>query len=173
MAEIRSIGLSYIKIGDIAEDGGMGQSLSALGVTYQDTAELVQDEPEVTNIFSEENDEPEEVIETQGVKKLKWSIMNYDPDQLVRVLGGTATGNSPNKVWNSPVSKEPIEQSIEILTKYNYKIQIARAKITAKLNFQFRKKGVALVDIEATILTPTKSNLAPVLAGKVAEEPES
>jgi hypothetical protein len=169
MAETRSIGLTYIKVGEIAQDGGMGTSLSALGVTYQDTAELVQDDPEITNIYSEENDEPEEVIETQGPKKLKWSIMNYDPDQLIRVLGGTSTGNSPNKVWSAPISKTPIELSIEILTKKGVLLQIPRAKITAKINFQFRKKGVALVDIEATILTPTKTNTAPLTSQKLPE----
>jgi hypothetical protein len=162
MAETRSIGLTHIKVGAIANDGGMGQTLSILGVTYQDTAELVQDDPEITNIFSEENDEPEEVIEIAGAKKLKWSIMNYDPDQLKRVLGGTSTGNSPNKTWSAPISKDPIEMSIDILTKRNVSILIPRAKITAKLNFQFRKKGVALVDIEATILTPTKTNTDPM-----------
>jgi hypothetical protein len=169
MAEIRSIGLTYIKIGDIAEDGGMGSSLSILGVTYQDTAELVQDDPEITNIYSEENDEPEEVIETAGPKKLKWSIMNFDPDQMIRVLGGTSTGNSPSKIWSAPISKDPIELSIEIMTKYNVKIQIPRAKITAKLNMQFRKKGVALVDIEATILTPTKAQTSPITIQDIPE----
>ena len=79
MSEIRSIGLTSIKIGDIAEDGGMGQTLSPLGVTFQDTAELVRDDPEITEIYSEENDEPEEVVEVKGAARVRWKIMNIDP----------------------------------------------------------------------------------------------
>jgi hypothetical protein len=161
MAEIRSIGLVSIKIGDIENDGGMGQTLAALGVTYQDTAELVQDTPEITNIFSEENDDPEEVIESKSPTRVKWSIMNFDPDELAKVLGGTSGANG----WEAPVAKDPIEQSIEILTKTDVLIQIPRAKITAKLNMQFRKKGVTLVDIEAVVLVPTKANTPPMIIG--------
>jgi hypothetical protein len=162
MSEIRSIGLAHIKLGAIANDGGMGQSLSILGVTYQDTADLTQEDPEITNIMSEENDEPEEVIEVKGAKKLKFSIMNFDPDVMVRVLGGTSTGSAPNKIWSAPIAADPIELSIDILTKRNVSILIPRAKITAKLNMQFRKKGVTLIDIVATILTPTKNGTLPM-----------
>lgn len=168
MEEIRSIGLKHIKIGDIAEDGGMGSALTILGVTYVDTADLVQGDPELTEIFSEENDDPEEVIETKASKSVKWSIINFDPDEMVRVLGGT----SVNGVWNAPTVMEPIEQSVEILSKNNLLIQIPRAKIVAKLNMQFRKKGVALIDIEAKILTPTKAATAPIMISRYSV-PES
>lgn len=169
MSEIRSIGLKYIKIGDPAEDGGMGTSLAALGVTYRDTADLVQGDPEISEIFSEENDDPEEVIESKASKSVKWSIMNFDPDEMVKVLGGT----SSNGAWHSPTIMDPIEKSIEILSKKDVRIQIPRAKIMAKLNMQFRKKGVALIDIEAKILTPEKANTAPIVIEKLAESPES
>ncbi len=168
MAEIRSIGLASIKLGAIAGDGGIGTSLTVLGVTYQDTAELVREDPEITEIYSEENDEPEEVLETKGPALVRWSIMNVDPDEVVRVLGGEVTGTAP-KVYNSPVSKAPIELSIEIVTRSGLKIEIPRAKINAKENFQFRKKGVLLIDIEARILTPTKSNTSPIKWSKVPQ----
>lgn len=158
MSEIRSIGLSSIKLGDVAVDGGMGTTLAALGVTYQDTAELIRDDPDITEIFSEENDEPEEVLETKGPARVRWSIMNVDPAEAAKVLGGTGTGS----VYESPVAKDPIEKSIEIITKTGLKIEIPRTKINAKENFQFRKKGVLLIDVEARILTPEKDDTAPI-----------
>ncbi|OQB81386.1 MAG: hypothetical protein BWX87_00651 [Bacteroidetes bacterium ADurb.Bin123] len=158
MSEIRSIGLTSIKIGDIAEDGGMGQTLSPLGVTFQDTAELVRDDPEITEIYSEENDEPEEVVEVKGAARVRWKIMNIDPSEVVKVLGGSVS----NGVYFSPVAKDPIEKSVEIITKTGLKIEIPRVKIYAKENFQFRKKGVLLIDIEARILTPTKAQTSPI-----------
>lgn len=158
MSEIRSIGLTSIKIGDIEADGGMGTSLAILGVTYQDTAELIRDDADVTEIYSEENDEPEEVLETKGPARVRWSILNVDPEEVAKVLGGTGNGS----IYESPVAKDPIEKSVEIITKTGLKIEIPRAKIYAKENFQFRKKGVLLIDIEARILTPEKADTAPI-----------
>jgi hypothetical protein len=154
MAEIRTLGLKSIKVGAVANDGGMGNSLSILGVTVQDTAELTQDDPEITNIYSEENDDPEEVIEIKGLRKLKWSIMNFDPDVIERVLGGTSDGDS----WEAPDAQASIEASIEIVDARDYTIEIVRTKINAKLNMQFRKKNVGMIDIEAIVLKPTKTN---------------
>ena len=163
MAEIRAYGLEYIKVGDIGAGGAMGTSLSILGVTYENTAELIQDDPDITEIKSEENIEPEEIFEVEGTKRINWSIMNYDPDEIVKVLGGTSTGTEPNKTWSSPITKEPIELSIEFKTKTGHIVQIARAKITAKLNWTIRKNGVALIEIQGRIMTPTDGTSSPIV----------
>lgn len=167
MAELRSIGLTSIEIGDVAVDGGMGTTMAPLGVTYQDTAELVRDDPEVTEIYSEENDEPEEVLETKGPAKLRWSLMNVTPEEAVKVLGGTVTGTGDTAEYEAPAVKAAIEKSIKITTKSNLVISIPRAKIYAKENFQFRKKGVLLIDVEARILQPAKEGAAAISWKKV------
>ena len=159
--EKRAYGLEYIKIG-APVDGGMATTLAALGVTYENTAELVQDDDEVTDIFSEENVDPEESFVVAGSKRMNWSIMNYDPDEVVKILGGTATGTAPNKTWNSPTAAVNIEKSIEFKTKSGQVVKIARAKISGKLNWQIRKNGVALIDISAKILVPTDGTTAPI-----------
>lgn len=163
MSELRSIGLKYIKIGPPAGDGGMSTTLEALGVTYQDTAELTTGDPELTEIFSEENEDPEEIIETKGTKGIKWSIINFDPDVLVKVLGGT---NNTGE-WEASRTYTPIEMSVEALSANDVRYQAARCKIIAKINAQFRKKGVALVDIEAKILIPTKAGEPPLKIKKI------
>lgn len=168
MAEIRSYGLEYIKVGAIEADGGLSTALAALGVTFENTAELVQDDAEITEIKSEENIEPEEIFEVEGTKRVNWSVMNYDADKLVIVLGGTATGVAPNKTWESPVSKDPIELSVEFKTKTGHIVQIPRAKITAKLNWQIRKNGMALVEISARVMTPAKADTPPISITKPA-----
>lgn len=166
MAEKRSIGLASLKIGDIAVDGGMGTTLAAVGVTYKDSCELMQDDAEVTDIECEENDDPVESIEKLGKRTLKWSIMDYTPDTLVKVLGGTVTGEGTEldpKVWNAPTTSPSLEKSIELISKSGVKFEIPRAKIMAKLNAKVVKNGVALVDVTATILTPTKANTSPIM----------
>lgn len=170
MAEKRSIGLQSLKIGDIASDGGMGNTLSVLGVTYKDSCELTQEDPEITNIECEESDDPVETIEVIGARTLKWSIMDYNPQTLVKVLGGEVTGTGTEVdpyIWNAPSSSPSIEKSIELVSKSGVKFQIPRAKIMAKLNAKIVKNGVALVDITAKVLTPTKSGVAPIMITQV------
>lgn len=165
MSEKRSIGLEYLKIGDIAADGDMGTSLAAVGVTYKDSCELMQDDAEVTDIPCEEFDDPVDSIEILGKRTLKWSIMDYAPDTLVKVLGGTVTGAGTEldpKVWGAPTTSPSLEQSIEMKSKSGIIFKIPRAKIRAKLNAKIVKNGVALVDITATILTPTKAGVDPL-----------
>ena len=166
MAEKRSIGITTLKIGEVAGDGGMGSTLAVVGATYRDSAELVQDDPEITDIESEESDDPVESIEKLGVRTLRWSIMDYTPATLVKVLGGSVTGAGTAGdpyVWNAPSTSPDIEQSIEIISKKTIKFEIPRAKITAKLNAKLVKNGVALVDITAKVLTPTKAATPPIL----------
>jgi hypothetical protein len=160
MAEKRAIGLLSIELGAIAGDGGIATTFASLGVTYQDSAELMQADNNITEIFSEENDDAEEVIEVMGGKTLKWSVMNIDPDNLVLILGGTATGTAPNKTWEAPDTRSQIEKSVRVKTKTNQTIDIPRAKIMAKINWKFSKKGVALIDITAKVLKPTKAGVA-------------
>lgn len=162
MAELRSIGITSIKMGAVAGDGGMGTSLTAVPNIYKDSCELTQDDPEIVKIEAEEVDDPVEILETLGKRSLKFSIMDYTPATLARFLGGTATGTSPDDEWAAPSTSPDIEQSIEIVTARNVKIEIVRAKITAKLNAKLTKQGVALIDIVAEILTPTKAATAPI-----------
>lgn len=159
MAEIRAFGLKSIKIGAIEQFA----TLEALGVTYKDTADLIQDDDSTTEIFSEENDNPELVLSTKGRTTLKWTIMDVAPKTLVKVLGGTVTTVTLKDTWNEPAATVNIEKSIEIVTVDGTVIRIARAKIVAKKNFAFRKQGVLLIEITAQVLKPsTVSALPPV-----------
>ena len=133
MAEKRSIGLKSIKLGAVAADGGMGTSLSALGVTFRGSAILETAEGTVTPFFSEEDADPVEEVEEKGTTTLKWSLMNLDPDALAKCRGGTVTGTGDAKKWNAPVDVPVIEQSIEIVTAFGRKIEIPRARIRARL----------------------------------------
>lgn len=160
--EKRSIGLLSIEVGAIAVDGGMSTTLAALGVTYQDSAELSQGEPEIIEIYSEENDEPEEIIAGKSVKMLKWSIMNVSPTALAATLGGTVTGTGATEAWEAPSSTTLIEKSVRIKTKSGETIDIPRARIVSKLAWKFSKKDVNKVDITAYVLVPTKAATAPI-----------
>lgn len=168
MSEKRTIGLKSIKIGDIAVDGGMGTVLAALGITYEGTATLIQDDPEVTEFFAEELDDPIEILEKKGSVKIEFAITDFEPATLAKVLGGLVSGVAPNDKWEAPTDMPSIEKSIEIITKKDVKFEIVRARIVAKLDVNLSKKEMGLVRISATIMVPTKAATAPMTISKVA-----
>ena len=168
MAELRTIGLTSLKMGNIAVDGGMGTSLTDVGKIIKDTCELMQEDPTVTDFESEQDDDPIESVAKLGKKTLKFSIADYTPAVLAKFCGGTATGTSPNDVWAAPDSAPEIEQSIEIITPKGVKFAIPRAKIIAKLGAKFSKSGLAQIDIVAHILKPTKAATASVSVSRTS-----
>lgn len=160
MSEIRTLGLLKIEISDIAGDGGLGTSFAAIGKTYKDTADMQGVEPAVFEHYSEESDDPEETVITKGKVTVKWSIFDTDADTLVKVLGGTSTGTAPNKIWSVSDTGPLIYKSVKITPKTGKVISIVRAGIVGKINYKLSKNGVFMVDITATILTPTKAATA-------------
>jgi hypothetical protein len=93
----KSIGLSSIRMGAIASDGGMGTALTALGATVSDTASMTTAEGTKTDFTIEESDSPFYSIESApGTKTLAWSTYDVDLDTIARFWGGavsaTATG---------------------------------------------------------------------------------
>jgi hypothetical protein len=168
MAEVRTLGLLKIEISDIASDGGLGTTFAALGKTYKDTADLQGADPAVFEHYSEESDDPEEIVQTKGKVTVKWSIFDTDADTLVKALGGTSTGTAPNKIWSDGGTATSIEKSIKITPKAGKIINIVRAKLVAKVNYKLAKNGIFMVDIVATILTPTKAATASWTVGTAA-----
>jgi len=168
MSEVRTLGLNKIELSDIAADGGLGTSFESIGKTYKDTAEFIGEDPGIFEHYSEESDDPEEMVMTKGKVTVKWSIFDTDADTLVKVLGGTSTGTEPDKIWNAPDTAGVIEKSVKITPKSGKVINIVRARIVAKINYKLSKEGIFLVDIIATILTPIKADTPAYQVGEAA-----
>jgi Rieske Fe-S protein len=166
MSEKRSIGLKSIKIGAIANDGGMGTALAALGETFRGTGILETEDGSVTEFFTEESADPVEVVEEKGKTTLKWTIINLEPTAMVKCLGGTVSGTN-NEKWSAPSDVPVIEQSIEVVTPSGVKVEIPRTKIRARIVWNLARTEVAQVSITATVLTPNKTGVAPYTISKV------
>lgn len=157
-----AVGLKTLKMGAIAGDGGMGATLTTVGYTVADTCTLTTEEGQTTDFKVEEQDDPiYSIVSEKGKRTLNWSIYDVDVDVLVLFFGGTKTVGPPD-VWDAPASEAELEKSIEIVTKNDWKVEIPRAKIVAKFQWNFQKTKLAQIDITATILVPTKANTAPI-----------
>lgn len=144
---------------DFAETG-----YTKFGLTYEDTAKMSQEDGETTEFYAEEEDDPIEEITKAGKITFSWSIMNPEPTVLQRVMGGTAASN----VWSAPGTAESVEESLIIKPRKGLCFLIPRARINAKLNGEFSKKGLMLVEMTATVMTPQSASLKKIYAKAIA-----
>ena len=154
-----TIGLSKIEGGAIAEDGGMGETLDVLGYTYQDTCTMTQEDPETTDHYAEEVDDPVISISRGGKTNFNFSIMNPSVTVLADLLGGVGTpgtGSTPDK-WEAPDKIPVVEKSVRITPEQGLKFEIPRMKLVSKINATFSKSGILLIEVAGTVLQPTKT----------------
>lgn len=163
--EKRNLALKSIGIGDIKSDGGAATTFEALGVTYKDTAEIVQEDGEKVEHFCEEQDDAIEVLYGKGTTTIKWAIVDFSAATLVKVFGGSITGTAPNEKWEAPSQAPLIEKSVQVMPKFGRAFTFARCSITAKINYKLAKTGIAQVEITAGVMQPTKAGEAPFVVG--------
>ena len=161
-----TIGLSKIEVGAIAEDGGMGETLDVLGYTYQDTCTMTQEDPETTDHYAEEVDDPVISISRGGNTNFNFSIMNPSVTVLADLLGGVGTpgtGSTPDK-WEAPDKIPVVEKSVRITPEQGLKFEIPRMKLVSKINATFSKSGILLIEVAGTVLQPTKTRTKKITA---------
>jgi hypothetical protein len=86
------LGLMNAMMGNIAVDGDMGTSLTAVGDTVADSATMTTSSDTTVDFKIEESDSPIKTITTvPGTITVTWSTYNNSVDQLIRLFGGTKT----------------------------------------------------------------------------------
>lgn len=160
-----TLGLSKIlgKQGEPAKGDFTETDYKAFGLTYEDTAKMSQEDGEETEFYAEEEDDPIEVIEKAGKTTFNFSIMNPDLEVLKRLFGGEIATD----VWAYPDAVTTVEESLIILPRKGLKFQVPRAKIKAKFNGEFSKKGLLLLEVTATVLKPATAGLKKLYVGYV------
>lgn len=101
MASVATFGLSKIEIKKTEETE---DQYKTLGMTYQDSCMLTQNEPEVIDHYAEESDVPVVSVSKGGKVLLTFSIMDADVDALVELMGGTKDLESG--AWNAPCQSD-------------------------------------------------------------------
>lgn len=164
--KVYTIGLAKVEVGDMAADGDMGTSLASLGYTYQDTCRMTQEDPETTDHYAEEVDDPVVSISRGGKTLFNFSIMNPDVTVMEELLGGTGTPGTGEAAdtWEAPAKIPVVEKSVAITPEQGLKFEIPRLRMTTKINAEFSKKGILLLDVAGTVMTPLKSGIAKMKA---------
>lgn len=167
----RILGLATVKMGPIAVDGGMSTALVEIGDTVRDSVVISNAEGTKQEFFIEEQDDAvESIITAKGTMTVVWSTVNTDPATMVKFFGGTVTaasGGTP-AFWSAPDTIPDIEESIEITDTRGNKVEIARAKLSAKMTLNFKRSALGALDVTATVLVPTKAGEPSLKLSKVA-----
>ena len=166
MATLVTLGLSEIlgkagepAAGDFAETG-----YAAFGLTYEDTCTMSQEDPETNEFYAEEEDDPVEISEKQGKILFNFSIMNPELTTLTRLFGGTVANN----IYAYPDAVSSIEESVIIKPRKGLKFQVPRMKLVSKINGEFSKKGLLLIEVQGTVLKPATAGLKKMYVSKVS-----
>jgi len=165
MATLVTLGLSKIlgKVGEPTAGNFDEKDYTAFGLTYEDTCTMSQDDPETTEFYAEEEDDPVEIMEKQGKITFAFSIMNPELETLKRLFGGEIASD----VYAYPDAVSTVEESVIILPRKGLKFQVPRMKLTAKINGEFSKKGLLLVEVAGTVMKPKTSGLKKMYVGKI------
>ena len=159
-------GLTKIELSDIAEDGGVGTDFEQLGLTDADsTANFGQADATETLFMAAESDQPVDKDVTPGAITLTYSLLDPDPDKMVVLFGGSATGTGSAKVWSAPLQVQTIEKSVKITPKKGMVITVVRGQLSAKVNFDLQKTGKMVIDVSIAVLLPNKAATAPWTLG--------
>ena len=90
--------------------------------------------------------------------------MNPELETLKRLFGGEVATN----VWSYPDVVNSVEESVIILPRKGLKFQIPRMKLTSKINGEFSKKGLLLIEVTGTVMKPATTGLKKMAVSKVA-----
>jgi hypothetical protein len=157
MANIYTLGLAKIEIGDIAADGGMSTSLSIWGQTLKGTCNVTQEEGDVIEHYAEEQEEPAVSIKKKGKTTMAFSVMNPDTNTMQKFFGGTVTGTGAAAKWKAPSQTPVIEKSIKITPHQGLIWEFPRVSISARINGQFGRDGIFVIEVAGTALQPEKA----------------
>ncbi len=176
----RPTGLRKALFGDVPAAGGMPEELVQLGRTYKGTASFTTEADTVQDIYCEEEPASPMVslASEPGIKQVKLNLAEFDNESLIAVLGGTEgaaedvtiDGKTYSvKKYNAPSDMAQIEKSVRIITRNDNVIDIPRALVTARFQWNLTSNEIAQIELTAKILAPTGANDAPYSIYKLGE----
>ena len=166
MAETHAIGISTFKIGAIATDGSMGQTLTALPDTVKGSCKFMSTEQGVTPFYADNKMFPVEAIANGGIlTTVEGALYDIDPDTLAMFLGGTATAAVPSPAaaafYEAGTTIPQVEKSFEIVTKNGVKTEVVRMLFTSMIDWALSDEGLFTLKFKGTVLAPTDGTSKP------------
>lgn len=163
-----SINAKSVKMGDIAADGGAATVLTTFGDIKESTFKITEAEGNKTPIRVLGKSKPRTNIVQDGDTTVAFDLIDFDPEVMADLMGGTVTGAAPNQIWNAPVIKPKVVKTIQVVDAEDYVWTLAAVELSATLQGVFSPTDVNTIRVTGTVLQPTKEGVAPITYGKPA-----
>lgn len=112
-------------------------------LTYRDDeVSVVEGDPTEEEVFSHENDAPEDYDITGAGISIIGSFIKVTLDELAEILGGAVSGASPNGVYTHSAKKVLINKAVRFRLKTGGAIVIPNAKGYVQFNANIGQAGV-------------------------------
>lgn len=147
----KAIGITEkgIELGFYKDDAAPAEvDYISIGKVYKDTAVLETAEGETVSCECEELDDPEDEAYIPGKTTLKYSTSDLDPATCHKVFGGTLAAGK----WVAPASFKPCTVAVRFTSKSGIKVQIAKGKMSSRINWAIKKNGYGLLEHTITKL---------------------
>lgn len=145
-----SMGLKKIYVNETTGSKGVmpqkGTSWKDLGDVYQDTCQLVDNDPEVTQHKSETSSRKITQIGSFDTS-MTLSLMDPDLDLLARYFGGTITGTSGARKWIRPAKPTYKEWGLYVQPEEGIFLGCPCVVIVPKFEITYSEKGICLVPL--------------------------
>jgi hypothetical protein len=165
MSNIRLIGLTSIKVGDVGATGAMATTLETITAIVPDSAHLVMEAPGVTDLFVEEEDLPDIQILGTSKKTVEFATRDMGGAMFEKAFGGAYTSPVGTTLgsWSASTAGavDIKEFAIEAISKtYNgkkLKVEIPRASVHAGADLRFTKTESGQITFSCDVLIPASS----------------
>lgn len=150
-----TVGLKQVKVGDAVTTGDISASVLS-GLTkefkvYNDTCEVTQDAPSLTEHKEENNAIPVVVLIERNSPRIKFQMMETDAASLIKVLGGTEQPDgtqSGTDGFGFDGTDEVPNRCFMFEAAQGMDIFVPNGRISASLSGKMSKTGILLVDVE-------------------------
>lgn len=144
-----TLGLCQILVADASAAGTMPAkaSMTKIGKTYKDTANINQDAADVTEHFEEGKSAPEVRKKSKKIPKVTFSLMNPDPAMLAAYVGGEVDNNGD---WGYDGDEVTANKAVYVETEQGLDFAIPNGDIEAVINGALSASGIVLVDFTVT-----------------------
>jgi hypothetical protein len=140
-------GTKIVEFAEVKPDGSLPLEADweELCKTYRDSVEVVDDDPDITEEYSDQKTDPIEIFVEPGKTNGKFSAYEYEPEILQTLMGGTVLDG----VWTEGDNMGK-DIALRFKTDSGHIIAWPVVKLFAKKNLKLVKKNVSLIDVTFT-----------------------
>jgi len=167
MSDIRLIGLTSIRIGDVGATGVMCGTLETITGIVPDSAHLIIEAPTMTDLYVEEETLPDVSVPGTSKKTVEFATRDVGGKVLKKAFAGIF--NATSLVWSAStagsitIEECAVELKSKVIAGKYVKIEIPRATIHASADLKFTKTESGQVAFSCDVMVPSSSTNIPAI----------